>query len=289
MDAFTHTMFPRKILTMILAGGQGERLYPLTKDRTKPSVPFAGSYRIIDFTLSNCLNSGLRQMFVLTQYKSQSLNRHIREGWNLLHRDLGEFIETVPPQQRLHTQWYNGTADAIYQNIYILDQMRPDLVLLLSGDHIYRMNYVDLIHFHIQKQAKVTISSYEYPREKASSFGVMHVDGSDRILDFIEKPADPPPIPGKAEHALVNMGVYVFDTRTLVKAVINDAKDPRSSYDIGKNVLPRLLSQQNVPLFSYHFSRQKFPPYWRDVGSVASYYEASMALVDGRSPINLFS
>ena len=272
-----------------MAGGQGERLYPLTKDRTKPSVPFAGNYRIIDFTLSNCLNSGLRHVYVISQYKSQSLNRHILEGWNILHRELGEFIETVPPQHRLHARWYEGTADAIYQNMYLLEQRRPERVLILSGDHIYRMNYTDLIQSHIENNAKVTISSFEFPREQSSPFGVMQVDENGRVLEFVEKPQNPPGIPGNPDQSLVNMGVYVFDTTTLVRAVIEDAKAPNSSYDIGKNVIPRLIEKGNIPIYAYSFTRQNPNPYWRDVGDLDSYYESSMVLLDGKSPINLFS
>lgn len=288
MDTTQSTLL-RNTLTLILAGGQGERLYPLTKDRSKPSVPFAGSFRIIDFTLSNCINSGLRHIFVLSQYKSQSLNRHIREGWSLLHRDLGEFIETVPPQHRTHSRWYEGTADAIYQNVYLLEQMRPERVLILSGDHIYRMNYGDMIDFHVRKNADVTISSFEYPRQDSSPFGVMQVNEDDQILDFVEKPADPPPIPGKPDRSLVNMGVYVFNTPTLVRAVIEDAKSANTKYDIGKNIIPRLIEQEKTRIFSYQFTQQDPHPYWRDVGSIHSYYQASMALLDGHAPINLFS
>jgi glucose-1-phosphate adenylyltransferase len=278
-----------KTVTIILAGGQGERLYPLTKDRSKPSVPFGGNYRIIDFTLSNCINSGLRHIFLLTQYKSQSLNRHISEGWNILHRDLGEFIEPVPPQHRSESRWYEGTANAIYQNLHLLEQWKPERVLILSGDHIYRMNYLDLLAHHIQKQADVTISSFKFPRRDSSAFGCMSVDKDNRILEFVEKPDIPPAIPNEPEHSLVNMGVYVFNTSTLVRAVIQDAKDSTSIYDIGKNVIPRLLEEKKSSLFSYAFTNQHQNPYWRDVGSIDSYYDASMALLDDTAPIDLFS
>ena len=184
----------RNTLTLILAGGQGERLFPLTKDRSKPSVPFAGSYRIIDFTLSNCINSWLRRIFVLTQYKSQSLNRHIRDGWNLLNRELQEFIDIVPPQKRTSSQWYEGTSDAIYQNVFLLEQFKPEHTLILSGDHIYRMDYRELLAYHVQKKADVTIASFEYPCDKAQSFGVMKIDPQGRVIQFIEKPENPPEI-----------------------------------------------------------------------------------------------
>ncbi|MGI6455692.1 MAG: glucose-1-phosphate adenylyltransferase [bacterium] len=275
-------------LTIILAGGQGERLYPLTKDRSKPSVPFAGAYRIIDFTLSNCINSGLRKIYVLTQYKSQSLNRHIRHGWSVLQRELNEFIETVPPQHRIHTGWYEGTADAVYQNIYLLEQLKPDRVLVLSGDHIYRMDYLDLLNFHEEKAADVTMATYEFPREQATSFGVLQVNEEDRIMKFVEKPSHPPAIPGKSDKALINMGIYVFNTETLVRALIADHKDDNSQHDLGRNIFPALL-EKNFDLYSYSFSRQSEAPYWRDVGSISMYYEANMHLLDGKHSLDLFS
>ncbi|RJP21885.1 MAG: glucose-1-phosphate adenylyltransferase [Candidatus Omnitrophota bacterium] len=281
--------FLRNTLTLILAGGQGERLFPLTKDRSKPAVPFAGNFRIIDFTLSNCLNSGLRRIYMLTQYKSQSLDRHIRNGWNFLSRELNEFIETVPPQRRTISRWYEGTADAIYQNIYLFEQHKPDRVVILSGDHIYQMDYFDMIAYHVQKQAEVTIASIEYKREEASSFGVLSVDENNRITDFIEKPSDPPPIPGKPDQSLVNMGVYVFNTVPLIRAIIEDGKNSDSSHDIGKNICPRLVHQDQITLYAYNLSCQNPQSYWRDVGSIDGYYDATMdLLVPGRS-IDLYS
>ncbi len=276
-------------LTTVLAGGQGERLYPLTKDRSKPSVPFAGNYRIIDFSLSNCLNSGLRHIYLLTQYKSQSLDRHIRDGWNILNRELTEFIETVPPQHRTHTRWYEGTADAIYQNIYLLEQIKPDRVLVLSGDHIYRMDYNAMIKFHLEKDADVTIASFEFPRQDATPFGVMQVDNEDRVVNFLEKPSDPPPLPDNPDRSLINMGVYVFKTPVLVRAVIEDSKCENSVHDLGKNIFPTLIEKGNVNIFSYSFSRQSSDPYWRDVGSIASYFESNMALLKPSPSVNLFA
>lgn len=278
----------RKTLVLILAGGQGERLYPLTKDRTKPSVPFAGCYRIIDFTLSNCIHSGLRHIYVLTQYKSQSLNRHIRDGWDILSRELNEFIETVPPQKRIHSQWYEGTSDAIYQNIFLLEQMKPERVLVLSGDHIYRMDYNELIAYHCRKNADATIASYVFPRNQAQSFGVMHVDDNHRVIRFVEKPADPPAIPGKPDCSLVNMGIYVFNTDTLVRSVIEDRKDEHSSFDLGKNVFPRLVQDKSVNIYSYPFNLQREHAYWRDVGHLDSYYQANMDLLDHPEHCDLF-
>lgn len=278
-----------KTLTLILAGGQGERLFPLTKDRSKPSVPFAGSYRIIDFTLSNCINSGLRHIFVLTQYKSQSLNRHILQGWNLLNRELREFIEIVPPQKRIHSQWYEGTSDAIYQNIFLLEQFKPERTLVLSGDHIYRMDYRDLISFHVQKKADVTIASYVFPSRSAQPFGVMQVDNQNRVIDFVEKPPNPPEIPGRPGLSLINMGIYIFSTPVLVRSVIDDHKSADSSYDLGKNVLPQLIRERIASVYAYPFGQKKSSLYWRDVGGVSSYFHANLDLLDKAKSLDLFS
>ena len=279
----------RTTLTLVLAGGQGERLFPLTKDRSKPSVPFAGSFRIIDFTLSNCINSDLRHIFVLTQYKSQSLNRHIRDGWNLLSQELHEFIETVPPQKRTHSQWYEGTCDAIYQNVFLLEQFKPKYTLILSGDHIYGMDYRELLAFHVQNGANVSIACFEFPTAQAKSFGVMHVDANDRVVDFIEKPSNPPSIPEKPGRSLINMGIYIFDTSCLVRAVIDDHKNAASQHDFGKDVLPLLVRDKSVRVFAYPFNRQSFSLYWRDVGSISSYFNASMDLLRGDRPFDLYS
>ncbi|MEK7776714.1 MAG: sugar phosphate nucleotidyltransferase, partial [Planctomycetota bacterium] len=230
----------KKVLVMILAGGQGERLYPLTKDRAKPAVPFGGIYRIIDFTLSNCINSFLRKLCVLTQYKSYSLDRHLRVGWNIFSTELGEFIENVPPQRRISDLWYQGTADAVYQNIYILERERPEKVLILAGDHIYKMDYRELIDFHNAKNADVTIPCIEVPIKDANRFGVMGVDNEHQIIHFDEKPKDPKPMPSNPEMALVSMGIYLFNTETLVQRVIADAKK-ETSHDFGKNIIPSML------------------------------------------------
>jgi glucose-1-phosphate adenylyltransferase len=278
-----------KTLTLILAGGQGERLFPLTKDRSKPSVPFAGSYRIIDFTLSNCINSGLRHIFVLTQYKSQSLNRHILQGWNLLNHELREFIEIVPPQKRIHSQWYEGTSDAIYQNIFLLEQFKPERTLVLSGDHIYRMDYRDLISFHIQKRADVTIASYIFPRHSAQPFGVMQVDEQNRVIDFVEKPPNPPEMPGHPGFCLINMGIYIFNTSFLVRSVIDDHKNADSSYDLGKNVLPQLVRERSASVYAYPFGQKNGSLYWRDVGGISSYFNANLDLLDKTKSFDLFS
>ncbi|MGC9327651.1 MAG: glucose-1-phosphate adenylyltransferase [Candidatus Hinthialibacter sp.] len=279
----------QQTLTLILAGGQGERLFPLTKDRSKPSVPFAGSYRIIDFTLSNCINSGLRHIYVLTQYKSQSLNRHIRDGWNLLSPELREFIETVPPQKRTHSRWYEGTSDAVYQNVFLLEQRKPVRTLILSGDHIYRMDYRELLEFHIRKESEVTIASFVFPSEKARPFGVMQVDEEGRVLNFVEKPEHPPEIPERPGYSLINMGVYVFNTPRLVRAVIDDHKNIHSQFDLGKNVLPQLVREGEAAVYAYPFGGDGSSNYWRDVGGLSSYYSASMDLLDEEVSIDLFS
>ncbi len=289
MKQYTPTIL-RNTITLILAGGQGERLFPLTKDRSKPSVPFAGSYRIIDFSLSNCINSALRKIFVLTQYKSQSLNRHLRDGWDLLSRELNEFIENVPPQKRIHSHWYEGTSDAIYQNVFLIEQFKPERILVLSGDHIYRMDYRELIAYHLQKNADVTIASYEYPSEKARSFGVMKVNQNGRVRDFLEKPDNPPEIPGKPGCSLVNMGIYIFNTSCLVRSVIQEHKNPASNHDLGKNVFPRLVKDEKSAVYAFPFNNQdSHKPYWRDVGSLSSYYNSSMDLLDEDQAFDLFS
>jgi len=276
---------PRKTLTLILAGGQGDRLRPLTKDRSKPAVPFAGNYRIIDFTLSNCLNSGLRRIYLLTQYKSQSLDRHIRTGWDVFNPELGEFIAPVPPQRRFSTNWYAGTADAVFQNIYLLEQEKPTYVLILSGDHVYRMDYRPLIDFHIESGAEATIACMVYPRESAVPFGVMQIGEDRRVLDFKEKPPDPPAIPGRDEESLVNMGVYVFNTDTLVRAVIEDSKQD-TAHDFGKNVLPSLV--RDGVAYAYPFEESGEIAYWRDIGTLESYFRAGMDFLQKDPPFDLW-
>lgn len=277
---------PRSLLNstivMILAGGQGERLYPLTRDRAKPAVPFGGIYRIIDFTLSNCLNSGLRRIYALTQYKSISLDRHIRLGWSLLSDELGEFIYTVPPQQRIVEHWYRGTADAIYQNIYTLEQERPQHVLILAGDHVYKMDYGDMLAFHAEKNAALTVAAVEVEVERASQLGVMEVDASSRIFGFEEKPRCPKPVPEDPGRALVSMGIYAFDTEVLVRAVVEDAKRD-SAHDFGKNIVPDLIPSGNVYAYRFRGPGGTGSGYWRDIGMIDAYWEANMDLI-GPSP-----
>jgi glucose-1-phosphate adenylyltransferase len=259
----------------------GERLYPLTKVKAKPAVPFGGIYRIIDFTLSNCLHSGIRRIFVLTQHKSLPLDRHLWLGWSSLFRtELGEFLATVPPQQRLVREWYRGTADAVFQNIDLLSHERPKFVLILAGDHVYRMNYRAMLQFHLSKNAEVTIACTTVPIKDASRFGVMEVDENDKIIGFEEKPQKPKSLPNDPSHSLISMGIYLFNTETLVRAVIQDAKRTDSDHDFGKNVIPSLV-QQGAQVFAFNI-RKELPPlfhYWQDIGTLDSYYDAHMELV----------
>src|SRR5687767_11522700 len=236
----------RDVLTLILAGGKGTRLEPLTRDRAKPAVPFGGTYRIIDFTLSNCINSGLRRVLVLTQYKARSLDRHIRQGWNFLPTELGESIEVLPPQQRIDENWYKGTADAIYQNIYSIEKADPRYVLILAGDHIYKMDYGDMIRSHLDHGADLTIGCIPVPLKEGSSFGIMHVDDQDRVVGFLEKPAEPPPMPDDPNHCLASMGIYIFTARLMYELLCQDATRPDSDHDFGKNIIPPMLDRQKV-------------------------------------------
>jgi glucose-1-phosphate adenylyltransferase len=277
------------VLALVLAGGQGERLKPLTRDRSKPSVPFGGIYRIIDFTLSNCLNSGLRKIYVLTQYKSDSLERHIKRGWDpLFSPELGEWIYTIPPQLRVGQRWYEGTADAVYQNFYLLQQEQPERVVILSGDHVYKMDYGKFVAYHENKQAVATIGAVEMPIEQASSFGCIEVDDDYKVSSFKEKPSRAPrAVPGRPDRVLVNMGVYCFETKPLM-AVLKDDAGQETRHDFGHNILPSLIS--GGQLFAYPFLDENRKPtrYWRDIGTLDSYYEASMDLVAVDPTFNLY-
>ena len=279
---------PAKIVGMVLAGGKGERLYPLTQDRAKPAVPFGGIYRIIDFTLSNCLNSGIRRLNLLTQYKSLSLNRHIMQGWNIFNPELDEYINLIPAQQRVSEDWYLGTADAIYQNIYVLQMDRPELVLILSGDHIYKMNYMEMIAYHQERRADLTAAVIEMNKNLSRQFGVLQVDKEFRIIGFEEKPEIPKTVPDQPDLILANMGVYVFNIEILVRRIIEDAKDPKSQHDFGKNVIPAMVSQDRVYAYSFRDENKKVAKYWRDVGAIDAYYEASMDLVAVDPLFNLY-
>jgi glucose-1-phosphate adenylyltransferase len=263
-----------KILTMILCGGKGERLYPLTRDRAKPSVPFLGSYRIIDFSLSNSLNSGLRKIALLTQYKSLSLERHILYGWNIFHAESGGYIYSLPAQGRVADHWYEGTADAVFQNIYSIQQENPAAILILSGDHVYQADYRKIIAFFLEKKAEVVVLAKTVPRAEASRFGVMGISRDRRIIDFLEKPAHPPSLPWDKETALISMGVYLFRTPVLIKALIQDAKDPLSSHDFGRDVIPKLIHRARVYAYLYE-------SYWEDIGTIDAYFKANMAFLSG--------
>ena len=274
----------KETLTLILAGGQGERLYPLTRDRAKPAVPFAGYYRIIDFTLSNCINSGLKRIYVLTQYKSQSLDNHLRLGWNIFVSAFDEFLFSVPPQLRTGESWYLGTADAVLQNLYILQEQHPSRTLILSGDHIYRMDYSGMIEAHIRNGALVTVAAVECDLPSARRMGVLGIDEDNRILVFKEKPDNPNHIPGRSGFAWANMGVYLFETSVLIDALSQRPRG-RPVQDFGRDILPRLVQSRKV--FSYPF-RDDRANYWRDIGTLDSYYEASMDLVKVDPPFNLY-
>ncbi len=276
------------VLTIILAGGQGERLYPLTRDRSKPAVPFGGVYRIIDFTLSNCLNSDLRRMLVLTQYKSHSLDRHLRHAWHIFNPDLGEYLDTLPPQQRMGERWYQGTADAIYQNLFFLEDERPEHTVILSGDHIYKMDYAEMFEAHLGHDADLTVAVVETEVERASrQFGVLEVDMRERIVGFEEKPETPRPVPENPGICLVNMGVYIFKTMALVRNLVEDARRP-TQHDFGRNVIPAMVPSHQVYAFRFADRNKKEQKYWRDIGTIDSYYEASMDLVQVEPLFNLY-
>ena len=282
----------------MLAGGKGSRLEPLTRDRAKPAVPFGGGYRIIDFSLSNCLNSGMRKMLVLTQYKGMSLDRHINLGWrHFFCSELGEFIDVVPPQQRIDEHWYQGTADAVYQNIYAIEKERPDYVVILAGDHIYKMNYRSMVEYHTANDADLTIGALRVTRDAARQFGVMQVDETDRVIGFQEKSPEPKTIPGDDSHCLASMGIYVFTARFLFEQLCRDATKPGSKHDFGNDVIPSIIDTHRVFVFPFRDENRKNDAYWRDVGTLDAYYQANMDLVavdpllnmyDGHWPIRSF-
>ncbi len=275
------------IFTMVLAGGRGERLHPLTAHRAKPAVPFGGKYRIIDFTLSNCLNSGLRKVAVLIQYKSHSLDRHIRTGWDVLNAELGEYIASIPPQQRISEEWYRGTADAVYQNLFLLENEQPDYVLILAGDHIYKMNYMEMFHWLVAKSADVVVGALDIPIEEASRFGVMAVDSDYRVTQFDEKPADPAPIPGDPSKAFASMGIYLFKAQSLREELIADAREG-TAHDFGKNIIPRMIRTRRVYAFKFQDANKKSVKYWRDIGTLDAYWEANLDLVAVDPLFNLY-
>jgi glucose-1-phosphate adenylyltransferase len=275
-------------LVCLLAGGEGERLYPLTRDRAKPAVPFGGMYRIVDITLSNCINSDLRRIFVVTQYKALSLNRHLREGWSIFSDELGEFLQVLPPMRRVGEHWYQGTADATYQNLYSLGSEPCKYVLILYGDHVYKMNYQLMLQQHVEAGADVTIGTIESDRATASQFGVVEVDKNNRIVGWEEKPADPKPSPRNPEKSNVSMGIYCFNRDLLIEALVSDAGDPDSSHDFGKDVIPKLFEKKRVYSYDFHDENKKEAKYWRDIGTIEAYYEANMDLVSVSPVFNLY-
>jgi glucose-1-phosphate adenylyltransferase len=274
-------------LVIVLAGGVGERLYPLTKERAKPAVYFGGPYRIIDFVLSNCVNSGLRRVFIATQYKSLSLNRHIRMGWGIVSEELGEFIEILPPQKRVGEHWYLGTADAVYQNLYSITRESPHHVIVLAGDHVYKMDYAKMLRVHRDRRAAVTLATIEVTLDAAHRFGIVQVDDKERVIGFQEKPRSAMPIPDAPDLALASMGVYIFDIDVLVHALEADASQP-TSHDFGKDIIPALIRQ--VPVYSYRFydENKKAAKYWRDIGTLDAYFEANMDLCHVNPEFNLY-
>ncbi|MCP5062055.1 MAG: glucose-1-phosphate adenylyltransferase [Ignavibacteriae bacterium] len=287
--AFTGSALQRETLTMVLAGGQGQRLEPLTSMRTKPSVPFGGKYRIIDFALSNCLNSGFRKIYVLTQYKSDSLNQHIYEAWNIFNPELGEFIYSIPPQQKTGNEWYQGTADAIYQNLNLVKPQKYSWVVVLSGDHIYKMDYLKMLQYHIEKKADLSIGNIIVEKEKAKRFGIIEIDEDYNVLSFVEKPNDPPEIPGKKGFSFANMGIYIFNVEALRDAINVLTKKKVPNLDFGKHVIPYMVDEKyKVRAFRFEDEHREDSPYWVDVGTLESYYTASMDLIKVNPEFNLY-
>ena len=284
--------FAPQTLALVLAGGQGSRLKPLTDWRAKPAVPFGGKFRIIDFTLSNCVNSGIRKIGIATQYKAQSLIRHVQRGWSFLDGRFGEFIELLPAQQRVTTEWYRGTADAVYQNLDIVRRQDPHYVLVLSGDHVYKMDYGRMLAEHAKSEADVTIACAEVPLGQVNQFGIMQVDEQMRVIGFQEKPATTTPIPGRTDVALGNMGVYVFNAAFLYEQLVRDAQDKRSQHDFGKDVIPHMV-ERGYRVMAHNFVSScvnvaRGEAYWRDVGTIDAYWEANMDLVNVVPDLNLY-
>ncbi len=279
-----------KTLAIILAGGIGSRLQPLTEERTKPSIPFGGKYRIIDFVLTNCLHSGIRRVLMLTQYKSHSLQKHVRDGWSIFNPELGEYITLVPPQMRTGDSWYSGTADAIYQNIYLLERSGAEHIMVLPGDHIYRMDYAPMMKFHQNNNAEMTVACMDMSLQEAKQFGVMSLDDQLRINSFIEKPEDPASISNGDNSALASMGIYIFSTQKLLEILKQDSNNENSSHDFAKDIIPKLIDSGKVYGYQFGGDTGRVTPdrYWRDVGTIDAYYQASMDLLDQIPPMNLY-
>ncbi|HRD84231.1 MAG TPA: glucose-1-phosphate adenylyltransferase [Rubrivivax sp.] len=284
---------PRRAVALVLAGGRGSRLKNLTDNRAKPAVYFGGKFRIVDFALSNCMNSGIRRIGVITQYKSHSLLRHLQRGWAFLKSEMNEFVDLLPAQQRVDEEsWYRGTADAVYQNQDIVAGYRADYVVVLAGDHVYKMNYALMLADHVARGRECTVGCIEVPRAEASAFGVMAVDGDNGIVDFVEKPADPPAMPGKPDRALASMGIYIFNARYLFRALEADMADPASSHDFGKDIIPRMVRAGLAVAHPFELScvggRPGHAPYWRDVGTIDAYWDANIDLTATEPLLNLY-
>jgi glucose-1-phosphate adenylyltransferase len=275
-------------LAVVMAGGRGERLKQLTTHRAKPATPFGGKFRIVDFVLSNCVNSGIRQICVLTQYKAQSLIQHVQRGWNYFRGEFGEFVDVIPAQQQIGTLWYRGTADAVYQNLDYIRAHRPKHVLVLAGDHIYKMDYGPMIAYHVEKNADITVGVVEVPVERATEFGVLSVTEWNRVVKFAEKPKNPEPIPGRSDVALASMGIYVFNARLLEKLLVQDAANEASQHDFGKNIIPGSLESLQVFAYAFQDVRTRAQAYWRDVGTLDAFYEANMELVYVNPELNIY-
>ncbi|MEP6715976.1 MAG: glucose-1-phosphate adenylyltransferase [Terriglobia bacterium] len=278
------------VLAILLAGGAGERLFPLTRDTAKPGVTFGGVYRIIDFTLSNCVNSNIRRIFILTQYKSLDLNRHLRDAWQIFSTELGEFIEVLPPMKRVSEEWYQGTADAVYQNLQSILIEAPKKVLVLSADHIYKMDYADMLEWHNSKAADITIATIQIHPEEASRFGVAQIDTEYRVYGFEEKPQHGRPVRSVFNPAMISasMGIYLFSAQVLIDELMADAADPDSTHDFGKDILPRCLARRRVIAYDFSDINAKATRYWRDVGTLDAYYEANMDLIAVTPEFNLY-
>jgi glucose-1-phosphate adenylyltransferase len=292
-DAAQTFDLPRRAVALVLAGGRGSRLKNLTDNRAKPAVYFGGKFRIVDFALSNCMNSGIRRIGVITQYKSHSLLRHLQRGWAFLKTEMNEFVDLLPAQQRVDEEsWYRGTADAVYQNQDILAAYRADFVVVLAGDHIYKQNYALMLADHVALGKEVTVGCIEVPREEAKAFGVMAIDEHRNIVDFVEKPADPPPMPGKPESALASMGIYIFNARYLYRELERDMADPESSHDFGKDIIPKMVRAGVAVAHPFELScvgtKPGLAPYWRDVGTIDAYWDANIDLTATDPLLNLY-
>jgi glucose-1-phosphate adenylyltransferase len=282
------SLLTRETLALVLAGGRGSRLYELTDRRAKPAVYFGGKFRIIDFSLSNCVNSGIRKIGVLTQYKAHSLIRHLVHGWSNFRTELGEFVEVLPASQRTTGNWYAGTADAIYQNLDIVETLRPKYVLVLSGDHVYKMDYGEMLAYHVEKGADMTVACVGVSLEEAKGFGVMTVNDKHRVVAFDEKPENPQPMPGSSDTALASMGNYIFNTEFLFEQLHKDAANPDSSRDFGKDIIPSIIADHAVFAYPFRDPITGKQPYWRDVGTIDAFWEANMELVAVEPELNLY-